>query len=105
MMVRTFGGRRRVCRKAAIVAGIASFIISEGWKRMTPKSSQRVAPLAASPSSRVATSSSSVRRSEERREGKRVSVRVDLGGRRIIKKKKRKSNQVLTNIISKRNTI
>src|SRR3546814_18397553 len=29
-----------------------------------------------------------VRRSEERRVGKSVSVRVDLGGRRIIKKKK-----------------
>src|SRR3546814_12906677 len=31
------------------------------------------------------------RRSEERRVGKSVSVRVDLGGRRIIKKKKRKT--------------
>src|SRR3546814_20284486 len=31
-------------------------------------------------------------RSEERREGKSVSVRVDLGGRRIIKKKKIKEN-------------
>src|SRR3546814_14533731 len=30
-------------------------------------------------------------RSEERREGKSVSVRVDLGGRRIIKKKKQKN--------------
>src|SRR3546814_18545840 len=30
-----------------------------------------------------------VGRSEERREGKSVSVRVDLGGRRIIKKKKK----------------
>src|SRR3546814_12799906 len=30
----------------------------------------------------------SVERSEERRVGKSVSVRVDLGGRRIIKKKK-----------------
>src|SRR3546814_19029259 len=29
-------------------------------------------------------------RSEERRVGKSVSVRVDLGGRRIIKKKKKK---------------
>src|SRR3546814_13639854 len=29
-----------------------------------------------------------MQRSEERRVGKRVSVRVDLGGRRIIKKKK-----------------
>src|SRR3546814_17306754 len=28
-------------------------------------------------------------RSEERREGKRVSVRVNLGGRRLIKKKKK----------------
>src|SRR3546814_14833442 len=32
-------------------------------------------------------------RSEERRVGKSVSVRVDLGGRRIIKKKKKKINQ------------
>src|SRR3546814_11889413 len=31
----------------------------------------------------------SLGRSEERRVGKRVSVRVDLGGRRIIKKKKK----------------
>src|SRR3546814_15502732 len=30
-----------------------------------------------------------IARSEERREGKSVSVRVDLGGRRIIKKKKK----------------
>src|SRR3546814_14189371 len=30
----------------------------------------------------------SISRSEERRVGKSVSVRVDLGGRRIIKKKK-----------------
>src|SRR3546814_16264105 len=29
------------------------------------------------------------RRSEERRVGKRLAVRVDLGGRRIIKKKKK----------------
>src|SRR3546814_10972528 len=32
-------------------------------------------------------------RSEERRVGKSVSVRVDLGGRRIIKKKKKKSTE------------
>src|SRR3546814_15527135 len=31
-------------------------------------------------------------RSEERREGKSVSVRVDLGGRRIIKKKNKNQN-------------
>src|SRR3546814_11565024 len=33
------------------------------------------------------------RRSEERREGKSVSVRVDLGGRRIIKKKRTHAEQ------------
>src|SRR3546814_13179325 len=33
---------------------------------------------------------SKLRRSEERRVGKGVSVRVDLGGRSIIKKKKQK---------------
>src|SRR3546814_11887422 len=40
-------------------------------------------------------------RSEERRVGKEVSVRVDLGGRRIIKKKKKKhySEQLLSNDI------
>src|SRR3546814_20187911 len=34
-------------------------------------------------------------RSEERREGKSVSVRVDLGGRRIIKKKKNNQNTTI----------
>src|SRR3546814_14176394 len=34
-------------------------------------------------------------RSEERRVGKSVSVRVDLGGRRIIKQKNTKTYQVL----------
>ncbi len=36
-------------------------------------------------------------RSEERRVGKDVSVRVDLGGRRIIKKKKRKEKKKYEN--------
>src|SRR3546814_11212561 len=45
------------------------------------------AELAASPESRALA----VARSEERRVGKDVSVRVDLGGRRIIKKKKMKT--------------
>src|SRR3546814_12803061 len=35
-------------------------------------------------------------RSEERRVGKSVSVRVDLGGRRIIKKKKHKIKLTIT---------
>src|SRR3546814_12584031 len=33
-------------------------------------------------------------RSEERRVGKSVSVRVDLGGRRIIKKKKKEKEKI-----------
>src|SRR3546814_16460054 len=41
------------------------------------------------------------RRSEERRVGKSVSVRVDLGGRRIIKKKKK---QEKTEAIENNNT-
>src|SRR3546814_15660970 len=36
------------------------------------------------------------RRSEERRVGKELSVRVDLGGRRIIKKKKNKQHKMDT---------
>src|SRR6056297_3840562 len=39
-------------------------------------------------------------RSEERRVGKSVSVRVDLGGRRIIKKKK-KTPHAINNIFRK----
>src|SRR3546814_12894280 len=41
-------------------------------------------------------------RSEERRVGKDVSVRVDLGGRRIIKKKKQKR---LTRVTKSQQTI
>src|SRR3546814_15995476 len=36
-------------------------------------------------------------RSEERRVGKDVSVRVDLGGRRFIKKKTKKHTNYITN--------
>src|SRR3546814_13159909 len=42
-----------------------------------------------------------VGRSEERRVGKSVSVRVDLGGRRIIKKKKNSSHVVMQSQIKK----
>src|SRR3546814_17594971 len=42
-------------------------------------------------STSVSARSSAIRRSEERRVGKRVSVRVDLGGSRIIKKKKQQT--------------
>src|SRR3546814_12067457 len=42
-------------------------------------------------------------RSEERRVGKSVSVRVDLGGRRIIKKKKNKHTKTTTILYSVKN--
>jgi hypothetical protein len=39
------GGSARSCRYHAQSIGTASFMISEGWKRMNPRSSQRCAPL------------------------------------------------------------
>src|SRR3546814_14162096 len=47
---------------------------------------------------RLGWPSTPVCRSEERRVGKSVSVRVDLGGRRLIKKKKKYYNQTPTHI-------
>ena len=41
----------------ASIIGIAIFMISEGWKRMTPRLSQRRAPFTTSPPSATATSS------------------------------------------------
>src|SRR3546814_10953520 len=46
-----------------------------------------------SPAAAGRTNPALLPRSEERRVGKSVSVRVDLGGRRIIKKKKRKKTR------------
>src|SRR3546814_13671461 len=40
-------------------------------------------------------------RSEERRVGKECAVRVDLGGRRIIKKKNKKKNKTYRDLIKK----
>src|SRR3546814_20460676 len=44
-------------------------------------------------------------RSEERRVGKSVSVRVDLGGRRIIKKKKNSTSRTNFNDTSRSNMV
>src|SRR3546814_12394062 len=52
----------------------------------------RVRLSASTCSGAVLISGTTFRRSEERRVGKDVSVRVDLGGRRIIKKKTRDIN-------------
>ena len=40
-----FGGSGRSCSHQAQIMGTASFMISEGWKRTNPRSSQRCAPL------------------------------------------------------------
>ena len=59
-MERHSGGSRRGCRYQAIIIGTASFMISEGWKRMTPRSSQRLV-LRPVPKNQVAISSSTPR--------------------------------------------
>ncbi len=43
------GGSGRSCRYQAHIIGTASFMISEGWKRTSPRSSQRCAPLPMAP--------------------------------------------------------
>ncbi len=58
-MSRNDGGSGRWCRYQAHIIGTASFRISEGWKRTTPRSSQRCAPLPMSPA--IATTTSSTR--------------------------------------------
>src|SRR3546814_17709015 len=52
-------------------------------------------------SSENAVGSCARKRSEERRVGKSVSVRVDLGGRRIIKKKNKQNITCTNTTISK----
>ena len=49
------GGSMRSCRNQATIIGSVSFASSEGWKRTTPRSSQRCAPR---PSPNSVTSSS-----------------------------------------------
>ena len=56
---RSDGGSARWCRYQAHIIGTASFMISDGWKRITPRSSQRCAPLPMSPASATTTSSTS----------------------------------------------
>ena len=50
------GGMCRSCRYQAAIIGTASFMISDGWKRM-PMSSQRRAPWPISPMTSTRTSS------------------------------------------------
>ena len=54
----TDGGSGRSCRYQATIIGRAIFMISEGWKRRNPRSSQRCAPMLTSPTTATATSSS-----------------------------------------------
>ncbi len=58
-MSRSDGGSGRWCRYQAHIIGTASFRISEGWKRTTPRSSQRWAPLPMSPATATTASSTS----------------------------------------------
>jgi len=51
------GGRPRSCRYQALSMGTASFMISEGWKRMMPRLNQRCAPLPMTPAPATTNSS------------------------------------------------
>src|SRR5258708_5668855 len=51
------GGSGRSCMYHAHIIGTASFMISDGWKRMNPPSSQRCAPLPICPVTATTTSS------------------------------------------------
>ena len=50
------GGNGRSFRYQAHASGTASFMISDGWNRMKPRSSQRCAPIAISPVSMTTSS-------------------------------------------------
>src|SRR5882672_3326218 len=52
------GGSGRSCMYHAHIIGTASFMISDGWKRMNPTSSQRCAPLPICPVTATTTSNS-----------------------------------------------
>src|SRR3546814_16201740 len=66
----------------------SSDVCSSDLRAGRPDAASSVAPIAAAigDSLRPCLGTPSAPRSEERRVGKSVSVRVDLGGRRIIKK-------------------
>src|SRR3546814_18596861 len=83
-------GRSHAAPKAAQQDTLASIDYS---KIVTREIQRELKEQATAPKSAVAAA---LERSEERRVGKSVSVRVDLGGRRIIKKKK--ENNTIRNI-------
>src|SRR3546814_20019820 len=75
---------------ARIVAANGPLAVQTAKKIVTESRDWRQADMFDLQRPRVAhifVSADAKERSEERREGKSVSVRVDLGGRRIIKKK------------------
>src|SRR3546814_18211819 len=71
---------------------LMSFQTNEQILRIPPSLAfePTVGNYAAIISGKLETAAGTLERSEERRVGKSVSVRVDLGGRSIIKKKQRK---------------
>src|SRR3546814_14439310 len=79
--------RKQPFRNAPAYRG-RPFLVRCAGRRASPHPARPTgqAPIWASASARTADGPSW--RSEERRVGKEVSVRVDLGGRRIIKKKR-----------------
>src|SRR3546814_11417538 len=88
--------RRNFIKHSGMVSvgflGLHHFAFSSPTQHAANEAYDRYGPLLTDP------------RSEERRVGKSVSVRVDLGGRRIIKKKKKILCNTETLISHSRNT-
>src|SRR3546814_19963016 len=86
-----FSSRRRHTR-CALVTGVqtCALPISPARPRVIASTSCNVEKSSSAWAKRPHRAAKVWKRSEERRVGKSVSVRVDLGGRRIIKKKTKK---------------
>src|SRR3546814_15960724 len=79
----------------------SSDVCSSDLRRTPPHERNREHGIRESPRSRASAEAVIELRSEERRVGKECVVRVDLGGRRIIKKKTKKEINVVLAYITK----
>src|SRR3546814_12069658 len=75
-------------------AGVRLLLVPSCTDTQAGATRVRVGCMARALENRMFIAQAVTTRSEERRVGKSVSVRVDLGGRRIIKKKKQKEQQI-----------
>src|SRR3546814_19106460 len=91
--IASVSGRRIVTRVPAPSRDASSTLPPSAWMFFLTTSMPTPRPDTSVTCAAVEKPGAKISRSEERVEGKSVSVRVDLGGRRIIKKKKHKENR------------